>query len=149
MAVAPLVASPALAQSATQLITLEIRPISRLAVSGTTAFTLPATRSAKASVLTASATYAVTTNEENRRIMVALDGELPKGVSLRMRMAAPAGAHANEEVTLTTEPKPAVVGISRFNGNALGIEYSLITAEGAVISANTTRTVKVTLVTGV
>jgi hypothetical protein len=142
-------ASPAMAQSATQAVRLEIRPISRLAVDGATTFTLPATKSAKASVVSASASYAITTNEDNRRITVAIDEPMPDGVMLRMRMAAPAGAVAGEELTLSTEPQTAVTGISRLNAGNLGIAFSLVTSDRAVVPAATTRTVRVTLVSGV
>lgn len=140
--------SPVLAQSATQAIQIHIRPISRLAVMGATTFTLPA--AAKPGVVTSSASYAITTNEENRRITVALDEAMPAGVALRMRMAAPAGAAAApEELTLTTEPQTAVAGISRLNARDLGIDFVLVTGERAAVPATTTRTVKVTLVSGV
>ena len=141
--------SPAAAQSATQAIRVEIRPISRLAVTGTTTFTVPAAKSASASVVTASASYAITTNEDNRRITVAIDEPMPAGVSLRMRMTAPAGAAAQDELTLSTEAQTAVTGISRLNAKDLGIDFALVTGDRAVIPAATTRTVKVTLVSGV
>lgn len=128
---------------------MEIRPISRLAVNGATTFMLPPTKSAKASVVSASATYAITTNEDNRRITVAIDEPMPAGVTLRMRMAAPSGAVAGEELTLTTEPQTAVTGISRLNAGNLDIDFSLVTADRAVVPAATTRTVRVTLVSGV
>lgn len=142
-------ASPAVAQSATQAVRLEIRPISRLAVLGTTTFSIPATKAAQASVVTASATYAITTNEDNRRITVAIDEPMPEGVYLRMRMAAPSGAAAQNELTLSTDPQTAVTGISRLNAKDLGIDFALETRDRAVIPAATTRTVKVTLVSGV
>src|SRR5687768_8948147 len=97
-------AAPARSQGATQTLHLEIRPISRLAVTGALTFTLPASRSATASVVTSSATYAITTNEDNRRITVAIDEAMPAGASLRMRMTAPGGA-PGEELTLSTEPQ--------------------------------------------
>jgi hypothetical protein len=141
-------AGPAAAQSATQAIQVEIRPISRLAVIGTTTFTVAATKSARASVVTASASYAITTNEDNRRITVAIDEAMPAGVTLRMRMTPPAGAAAEDELTLSTEPQTAVTGISRLSAKDLGIDFSLVTGDRAVIPAATTRTVRVTLVSG-
>ena len=140
-------AEPALSQSATQTIHLEIRPISRLAVTGALTFTLPAANPGTASVVTSSATYAITTNEDNRRITVALDEAMPAGSSLRMRMTAPGGS-AGDELTLTTKPQTAVGGIARLNAKDLGIEFALVIGERAVIPAATTRTVKVTLVSG-
>lgn len=143
-------AAPAGAQSATQLIRMEIRPINRIAVRGTTTFTIPARTAGTGDVVTsASATYAVTTNEDNRRIIVALDEPMPQGVTLKMRMAAPAGALSGDEITLTEAAQSAVTGISRLNASDLGIAYSLVTGSNAVVPASTTRTVRITLVSGV
>ena len=142
-------ASPAAGQSATQLVRMEIRPISQIAVVGTTSFTIAASQGAvKPGVTTAVASYAVTTNEENRRIIVAIDEPLPDGVSLRMRMDAPPGAQSLDAVTLSTSPQSAVAGISMLNARELGIAYELVTATGVVVPAATKRTVRVTLVTG-
>jgi hypothetical protein len=134
------------AQSATQSIRMEIRPISQLAVRGTTSFTIPARNVGPATVVSSSASYAITTNEENRRITVAIDEPLPDGVTLRMRMDAPAGAEAADEVTLSTTPQTAVTGISRLNARDLGIDFSLTTGGTATVPSTTTRTVSVTLV---
>lgn len=142
-------ASTAAAQTATQVIRMEIRPISQIAVRGTTTFTIPARQVKAATVVTSTATYAVTTNEDNRRIVVALDAALPTGVTLGMRMDAPAGAQSADEVRLTTVPQPAVTGISRLNAANLGIAFSLTTDRSAVVPVATTRTVHVTLVSGV
>jgi hypothetical protein len=143
-------AAPAGAQSATQLIRMEIRPISRIAVRGTTTFTIPARSANSAEVVTsASAAYAVTTNEENRRITVALDEPMPAGVTLKMRMDAPAGALSGEEITLSEAAQSAVTGISRLNASDLGIAYSLVTSSTAVVPKSTMRTVRITLVSGV
>src|SRR3954471_2255230 len=138
------------AQAATQQIGIEIRPINQLAVVGTTNFVIPARKKAgPATVSVASASYAVTTNEENRRITVALDEALPEGVTLTMKMDAPNGATANDAVVLSTAPQTAVNGISRLNAGNLGISFSLITSDRAVVPDTTTRTVRVTLVSGV
>ena len=79
------------AQTATQSLRMEIRPINQLAVRGATTFTIPARQSGAESVASASASYAVTTNEENRGISVDLDQPMPEGVTLTMRMDAPSG----------------------------------------------------------
>lgn len=142
-------AASAHAQTATQVIRMEIRPISQLAVRGTTTFTIPARQFKAATVVSSTATYAVTTNEDNRRITVAIDEPLPAGVSLGMRMDAPAGARSAEEIMLSTVPQTAVTGISRLNAADLGIAFSLTTDQAAVVPEAITRTVRVTLVSGV
>jgi hypothetical protein len=147
--VGALTAMPAKAQTASQQISLSIRPINEIAVRGATSFTIPARAGSRPDTVTAVASYAITTNEENRRITVAIDEPMPAGVSLRMRMTAPAGASAEDELTLSTEPQNAVTGISRLNAKDLGIDFALVTGDRAIIPATTTRTVKVTLVSGV
>lgn len=142
-------ATSARAQTAAQVIRMEIRPISQLAVRGSTTFTIPARLLHTGTVVSSNATYAITTNEENRRITVAIDEPLPAGVSLGMRMDAPAGARSAEEVMLSTVPQTAVSGISRLNAANLGIAFSLTTEKSALVPASTTRTVRVTLVSGV
>lgn len=134
------------AQTASQQVRIDVRPINQLAVIGATTFTVPARAAGGATVVSLAAKYAVTTNEENRRIVVAIDEALPDGVTLRMRMDAPQGAVAADEVILSTAPQTAVTGISRLNARELGIGFSLTTGAGVVVPAATTRTVKVTLV---
>lgn len=146
-----LAAAPAVAraQTATQLVRIEIRPVNQIALQGTTSFTIPArVRTAAPATTSASATYAITTNEENRRIVVALDEALPEGVTLSMRMAAPAGAQSEEEVMLSAAAQPAVTGISRLNAKDLGIDYRLTASSGSVIPSALTRRVSITLVSG-
>jgi hypothetical protein len=145
-----LASSVATAQTATQQIGIEIRPINKLAVVGSTSFVIPAKKTAgPASVSLASASYAVTTNEDNRRITVALDEAMPDGVTLTMKMDAPTGATTNDAVVLSTAPQTAVNGISRLNAGNLNISFALTTSDRAVVPDTTVRTVKVTLVSGV
>jgi hypothetical protein len=133
--------------SAQQAIAIEIRPISRLAVSGATSFTLSKGR--PAGIVKSTASYAITTNEDNRAITVALDAPLPDGVTLRMRMMPPSGVAPADPITVSTAPQVAVSGISRLNAKDLGIEFELVTGDRAVMAdAVTTRTVRVTLVSG-
>jgi hypothetical protein len=96
-----------------------------------------------------SATYAITTNETNRRIVVSIDAPMPAGTTLTMTMAAPTGGSSIGEVPLSTSPQTAVTGISRLNERDLGIEYSLIAAPGSRVTAASTRTVSLTLISGV
>jgi hypothetical protein len=137
------------AQTATQQVRIEIKPINKLAVAGTTNFVIPARTTGPSTVAVASASYAVTTNEDNRRIIVALDQPMPEGVTLTMEMDAPAGAVANAPVVLSTSAQTAVKRISRLAASNLNIHYSLTTSDRAVVPDTTVRTVKVTLVSGV
>jgi hypothetical protein len=147
--VAGVAAAPAGAQSASQPIRLEIRPINEIAMRGSATFTIPARTATRPDTIKAVASYAITTNEVNRRITVALDQPMPEGVSLQMRMTAPAGAQAGEELTLSTSAQTAVTGISRLNARDLGIDFLLVTGASTVIPTTTSRTVRITLVSGV
>lgn len=138
---------PLLGQTATQALRLEVRPISAIQIRGTSVVNIPMRQTGSHPVISKSAaTYAVTTNEVNRRIMVAIDAPMPDGTTLTMTMAAPSGGRAIESVALSTTPQTAVTGISLLNQGGLAIEYSVIAAPGSVVKAAANRTVSLTLV---
>jgi hypothetical protein len=149
LAAALLWPAPLFAQKATQELQIGIRAINAIEIHGISTLSIPAQRAGTSPVVTrAAATYAITTNELDRRIAVSLDAPMPEGTTLTMKMGAPAGGVAVEAVELQTAPQIAVTGISRLNQRDLPIEYSLIVAPGAVVKAMTTRTVSLTLVSG-
>jgi hypothetical protein len=150
LAAALLGPAPLFGQRATQEIEIGIRAINAIEIHGISVLSIPAQRVGASPVVTrTAATYAVTTNELDRRIAVSIDAPMPEGTTLTMKMGAPAGGVAVEAVELQTAPQIAVTGISRLNQRDLPIEYSLIVAPGAVVKAMTTRTVSLTLISGV
>jgi len=150
LAAALLGPAPLLAQTATQRVEIGIRAINAIEIHGISVLSIPAQRVGATPVVTrAAATYAITTNERDRRIAVSIDAPMPEGTTLTMTMGAPAGGSAIQAVELQTAPQVAVTGISRLNQKGLPIEYSLIVAPGTVVKATTTRTVSITFISGV
>lgn len=142
--------APLFAQTATQRVEIGVRAINAIEIHGISVLSIPAQRVGATPVITrAAATYAITTNELDRRIAVSIDAPMPEGTMLTMKMGAPAGGASVEAVELQPAPQVAVTGISRLNQKGLPIEYSLIVAPGAVVKATTTRTVSITLISGV
>src|SRR5262245_41129215 len=98
-------AASAAAQSATQVVTFSVSAISVLSVSGNPAamnITTATPGSAPSPVSDASTTYAITTNETNRKIVASLDANMPSGLTLAVALQAPTGATSAGSVTLST-----------------------------------------------
>lgn len=82
-------------------------------------------------------TYSLAT-AETAVIEAELDGPLPPGVTLRVRLTPPAGAVGAGVVTLTTSPQVVVTSIPPGSYADLLIEYELIaTVAGGVVLLNT------------
>lgn len=138
------------AQTAVQRVTFQVTAVNRIAVTGTPAPLTIATAnagSAPTAVSAAGGTYAVTTNETNKKITAALDQSLPSGVTLEVQLAAPGGAVSPGPVALSTSGADVVTGISATTASSLGITYRLsATAAANVMPAPESRLVTFTLV---
>lgn len=133
------------AQTTAQNVGITVGAVSIIAVQGTTALIVGAHKGGTAAVVsTASATYAITTNEDNRRLSVSIDEPLPLGVTMTMNVAAPAGG-VSCSVNLSSVPQTAVSGISRLNASGLQISYTLATASGARLTSTSIRNVTMTI----
>jgi hypothetical protein len=143
--------SSAPAQSATQVVTFSVIPINRVAVTGAPAplvINSAVAGQAPTSVSAAGGSYAVTTNEANKKITASVNQALPAGVSLEVSLAAPSGASSPGSVALGTSASDVVTGISSLNAAALPITYRLTAAPTAQVSGAATRTVTFTIVSG-
>ena len=74
---------------------------------------------------TDNATWAVTTNETNKRLVGSIDADMPPGVRLSMELEAPDKAFSNGPVFLSTTPQDLVTGISRVAEANLKAVYTL------------------------
>lgn len=136
-------------QSATQVVTFQVRPISEIAVSGTVAPLVvnTAVAGSSPSSMTASGTsYAITANEGNRKIVASLDRAMPTDVDLAITLAAPAGATSAGQVSLTTTGVDAVVGVGPVSQAGLAISYTLSATPAAGVVPADTRVVTLTIV---
>jgi hypothetical protein len=139
------------ADSAQQTVTYEVAAINELSVSGATAsLTVNAAvaGSAPTTVSDTSTTYAITTNEENRKITGAINSNMPAGVTLAVNLAAPAGASTVPNVALTSVAKDLVTGISTLNESDKQITYSLAATSLAGVVASASKTVTLTITAG-
>lgn len=140
----------ACAQTATQTVSYQVAATNTISVSGSPSLVInTATAGSAPTAATASATYAITTNETNRKITATLDLAMPSGVTLGMSMAAPTGGTSAGTVTLSTVAQNMVTGISTLNQSGLAITYTLnATAAAGVVPAGN-RTVTLTITAGV
>jgi hypothetical protein len=104
--------------------------------------------SAPSTVTANGATYAVTTNESNQKITASLDQPLPAGITLEVRLAAPAGASTAGHVVLSTRGTDVVTGMSSTVAVGLPITYRLRAQPTVQMSAPDTRIVTFTIVSG-
>lgn len=137
--------------TATQTVTFSVSAINEISVSGNPgALTVSAATagSAPTPVSNSSTSYAVTTNEEGRKITAEIDEAMPTGVTLTASLAAPTGATSAGAVALTAVAQDAVTGISTLNEGGKTITYGLSATSAAGVQASDTRTVTLTITAG-
>ncbi|MGB2697872.1 MAG: hypothetical protein WBD28_08470 [Candidatus Zixiibacteriota bacterium] len=73
------------------------------------------------------AKWAITTNENNKRVVGSLDEDLPPGLKLYVELQAPEGSLSKNPVNMSTNPQDLVTHISRVAQGDLNITYKLVT----------------------
>lgn len=146
-------ASHALAgDTASQTVTFQVTPINELSVSGNPGALVVSTATAGQApdiVSDASTTYAITTNESDRKITGAINTAMPSGVTLRVALQAPAGSGTSQGPTaLTTTAQDLVTGISTLNEASRAITYSLQASSAAGVVPSASKTVTLTILAG-
>lgn len=139
------------ATTAEQTVTYEVTAINELSVSSpTVSLTVNAASagSAPTAASDASTSYAITTNESNRKITGALNTAMPSGVSLSASLAAPAGATSVGAVALTGSAQDLVTGISTLNESGKVITYNLSATSAAGVVPSASKTVTLTVTAG-
>lgn len=147
LAASVLAAGAAAAQTATQTVSYEVAAVDQISVSGSPSLVVnSATAGSALTSASASATYAITTNGDGRKITASIDSDMPTGVTLTVSMGAPTGATSAGAVTLSTTSQDVVTGISTVNESGLSITYGLsaTVAAGVVPAANKTVTYTIT-----
>jgi len=112
--------------TATQKITIKVEAINEISVSGDPETFLISED--KSSIVDSSTTYAITTNEANKKIIAKIDKELPKGLTLKVQLDPPKGATSNE-VALSTTQQDVVLGMGPVAAKDMKIHYTLIVDE--------------------
>ena len=139
------------AQTATQVVRFQVNAINQIGVTGSPApmvINSATAGSAPTSVVAGGTSYAITTNETNKKITASLDQSLPAGVLLQVSLAAPTGAASLGDVSLTTSSTDVVTGISTTNATSLAITYRLSAIATVQMATPAARTVTFTIVSG-
>jgi hypothetical protein len=134
--------------STTQTVTFQVQAINEISVSGNPAPLVVNAATAGSppnSASDSSTTYALTTNESNKKITVGIDSAMPSGTTLTITLAAPTGATSAGAVTLGTTAQNAVTGISTLNESGKTITYQFSATAAAGVVASQTRTVTLTI----
>jgi hypothetical protein len=145
-----LTAPEAQAQSdvATQTVSFEVQAINSISVSGAPSLTIVAANAGSApTTVTASASYAITTNEVGQKVTASIDSDMPSGVTLSVLLGEPTGASATQQV-LSTTAQDVLSGVSTLSESGLSIEYTLSATAAAGVVAADSRTVTYTIIAG-
>jgi len=125
----PLSALAQVRTTATQTISLEIRPVALLEVSGDPQPMHIAAGQAGLNTLDvfeeSSTSYRLTTNASNMKLSVAIDEPVPGGTRLYIEMAGTTGTSAGKvEISNALSPVDAVIGIDKSWGSDQSIVYT-------------------------
>ncbi len=136
--------------SDTQTVTYQVQPINEISVSGDPAALVVNTATAGLQpnpVTDATTTYAITTNESNKKITGVLDSNMPTGLTLRVTLVAPTIGTTAGTVPLTAVAANLVTAISTVAdnlGNTITYELDALVTAGVVPSAVKTVTFTIT-----
>jgi hypothetical protein len=143
------VAGAASAQTATQSVTFQIDAINQIAFSGSPSLVInTATAGSAPTSATASATWAVTTNQTSAKITASIGSVMPTGLTLQVDLSAPSGASSAGAQTLSTTAIDVVTGITKLAQSAIAVNYSLAATAAAGVVSSTSRTVTYTITGG-
>ncbi len=92
--------------------------------------------------------YAITTNEQNRKIMAYLDQNMPNGTSLVVYLTPPEGARSLGVIPLSATPIDLVIEISKVSQTGLPLTYTFSASEEAGDVPTTTRIITYMIVDG-
>lgn len=148
VAAAALSATDAQAQTATQTVSYEVSAINEISVSGSPSLVInDATPGSGLISASAAGTYAITSNQTNRKITARIDTNMPANVTLSVQLAAPTNA-TSTAVNLTSVDQDVVTGISNVDQSGLSISYGLSATVAAGVVAAGNKTVTYTITAG-
>jgi hypothetical protein len=141
--------SAAAAQTATQTVTFQVDAINQIAFSGSPSLVInTATAGSAPTAATASASWAVTTNQSGAKITASIGSNMPAGLTLTASLAAPTGGSSAGAQSLSTIAVDLVTSITKLAEGSLGVTYSLSATPAAGVVSSTTRTVTYTITGG-
>jgi hypothetical protein len=145
----PIVALAQSNSSVSQRLTVEVRPITQIAVSGNPGPMFITDLGSGSGVLSASdnsTKYSMLTNLENMKIVASINGPMPQGTKLMVKMETSAGqSNGFVDVSNASLPVDVVTGISKGSDRNQSITYAFA-ADPSVTQVNTdSRVVTLTL----
>jgi hypothetical protein len=143
-------ARSACAQTAGHDVTIAVSAINEMTISAPSNSLVinSATAGSAPTSATATATYAITTNDSIKKITAQINADMPTGVTLTASLAAPTGASSAGAVALSTVPQAVVTGITKLNESGLSINYVLSATLAAGVVPEGTKTVTYTIAAG-
>jgi hypothetical protein len=137
--------SPILAgNTAQQKVTYRIDPINKISINQRTNSLVVSFDDTKTE---GKAKWAITTNENNKRVVGSLDEDMPDGLLLYVELQAPEGSKSNGPVNMSANPQDLVNNISRVAKGDLNITYKLV-AEPKIEKIEIQRVLTIVLVDG-
>lgn len=139
------------ADNANHTVGYAVSAINEIAISGNVSTMTVSTATAGSEpdpVTDATQTYDITTNGTNKKITAALDTNMGTGLTLALTAAAPTGASANSEVSLSTVAADVVTGITEIAESGKTLTYKLTALVTAGVVAADTKTVTLTIADG-
>jgi len=138
------------AQTATQIVTIQVDAINVIAFAGSPSLVVntAVAGSNPTAATSAVATWAVTSNQTGSKITASINSALPAGLTLSVNLAAPAAATSLGLQSLSTSAVDLVTGITKLAASVLGVTYQLDATAVAGVVASTSRTVTYTITGG-
>src|SRR5947207_3699197 len=124
-----------LAQTATQVVSFQVQAINRLSFSGSPSILINDAVAGNAPTsVSASASWALTTNQTNQKVTASIGSAMPSGLTLSANLVAPSGGSSSNQA-LGTVAVDLVTGISKLNSSGLGVTYTLdATSDAGVVA---------------
>jgi len=97
---------------------------------------------------TATATYALTTNGTNMKILGQINSAMPISLQLLINLAAPTGATSSGNVAMGTTMTNLVTGITQVAQSGLAVTYTFHQTADVLAGSPFTRTLTLTLMQG-
>jgi hypothetical protein len=130
--------------TAQQKVTYSIDPINEISINqGTNSLVMTIDDSKNEG----KAIWAITTNENNKRVVGSLDEDMPSGIKLFLELQAPEGSQSNGPVSMSANPQDLVNNISRVAKGDLNITYKLV-AKSNIKKIEIQRVLTIVLVDG-
>jgi hypothetical protein len=135
--------------SVTQTLTLEVRPITRLSVTGNPNSLIISDAvlgSDLSSVSDDNTKYSLTTNLDNMKIVASINDKMPAGTKLMVKLSSSKAASAGlVDVSGAVSPVDVVTGLSRGSDMNQSISYTFAANSGVYEVPTQTRVVTLTL----